>query len=455
MKYLLATLVIRLWDLLRRIIQPSRGGLLLGYEVRNGNVSDNPVYVPTAKRPEHVVCIGRTGSGKTSLLRHFCAQDIRRNRGFAFIDLHGDTTPHLLALIAREERRLGRDLSSRVVVVDPTDADYSVGLNPLIATREPSRFVEIAEIVRGLRKRWGMDALGPRTEELLRSSLHVLADAGMTLLEVPPLLTNDAFRSAVISRVSPSQARSYFENRFNRLSEVMRAVYSEAVLNKLGELTEDHWFRHLLGQSQSTFSLSRVVEEGLWLIINLDKGRLGAQATTIGSLLLTKLRHSILGRRSRDLFTLYCDELQNLVAYDAGVETLLSEARKFATGVCTANQFLEQTSPQVRASILSVRTHILFQLSASDAHRIAHGAQGGANLIRTMQQLPKRHALVWQGGAGPTEIRVPNVPHLTAGSADLYERSRKQFARPRQAIEEEIAERQASGAGRELLHGWR
>jgi len=41
-------------------------------------------------------------------------------------------------------------------------------------------------------------------------------------------------------------------------------------------------------------------------------------------------------------FPLYCDELQNLVAYDSGIETVLSEARKFQVGVVSANQYLDQ-----------------------------------------------------------------------------------------------------------------
>ena len=39
------------------------------------------------------------------------------------------------------------------------------------------------------------------------------------------------------------------------------------------------------------------------------------------------------------LFFLYCDEIQNLVAFDGGIDKVLSEARKFGIGVVSANQF--------------------------------------------------------------------------------------------------------------------
>src|ERR1019366_6752215 len=89
----------------------------------------------------------------------------------------------------------------------------------------------------------------------------------------------------------------------------------------------------------------------------LDKGRLGEQASTLGSLLLTKLKNALFARKRRQLFTLYCDEIQNLVAYDSGLDTLLSEARKFGICIVSANQFLEQYPAQMRAAIMAVGTH--------------------------------------------------------------------------------------------------
>ena len=119
----------------------------------------------------------------------------------------------------------------------------------------------------------------------------------------------------------------------------MQGVYRDAILNKVSGFTTDQRFRHILGQQRSTFSLLDAMDRGRWVILNLDKGRLGEQASTLGSLLLTKLKNALFSRRRRQTFTLYCDEIQNLVAYDAGLDTLLSEARKFGISVVTANQF--------------------------------------------------------------------------------------------------------------------
>ncbi len=146
---------------------------------------------------------------------------------------------------------------------------------------------------------------------------------------------------------------------------------------KISGFTTDQRFRHILGQQRSTFSLLDAMDRGQWVILNLDKGRLGEQASTFGSLLLTKLKNALFSRRRRQLFTLYCDEIQNLVAYDSGLDTLLSEARKFGISVVSANQFLEQYPPQMRAAIMAVGIAYLFPRlsSTADAEKMYLGSR--------------------------------------------------------------------------------
>src|SRR5260370_30595335 len=151
------------------------------------------------------------------------------------------------------------------------------------------------------------------------------------------------------------------------------------------------------------------MDRGRWVILNLDKGRLGEEASTLGRLLLTKLKNALFARRCRQLFTLYCDEIQSLVAYDAGLDTLLSEARKFGISVVSANQFLEQYPAQMRAAIMAVGTHVFFQLSSIDADKMASALDGGKRLAELLKNLPKRHLVVKSGSHRHQEALVPNV----------------------------------------------
>jgi hypothetical protein len=172
----------------------------------------------------------------------------------------------------------------------------------------------------------------------------------------------------------------------------MQAVMREPILNKTSAFTADPSFRHIVGQRQSTFRMTEAMDRGHWVIANLEKGKLGEQSLTLGSLLFTVSKHALFSRTERSLFTVYVDEVQNFVAYDTDIETVLSEARKFGVSVVTANQFLGQYPDATRVAILSVGTHIFFQLSPGDAVVIAQALDGGKSLGHESQTIWKRKA---------------------------------------------------------------
>jgi hypothetical protein len=447
-----------LWNRLAAPRQLTERGsrLDLGFQIVDGQIQRTRAYLLDSKRCEHAAILGKTGQGKSFFLRHLAAQDVRARRGFVFFDLHGDTMPFVLRLVAAEERRTGADLSERLIVIEPADAEFSIGLNVLEAQQDQQNYVQLAEFAQILKSRWHLDSLGPRTEELLRNALHVLADNNLTLLELAPLLTSPTFRAACMNRVQDTEVASYFRTRFDTRSEAMQGVYRDAILNKISGFTADLRFRHILGQERSTFSLLDAMDRGQWVILNLDKGRLGEQASTLGSLLLTKLKNALFARKRRQLFTLYCDEIQNLVAYDAGLDTLLSEARKFGISVVSANQFLEQYPPQMRAAVMAVGTHIFFQLSSTDAERMSSALDGGKRLSEVLKNLPKRHMLVKSGSLRHQEVLVPNVVESDADYSDLYNRCRTRWARRRTDIEAEIRRRHhvANPTTEEELNDW-
>ncbi len=312
-------------------------------------------------------------------------------------------------------------------MIEPADPEFSVGLNVLEQRNSQSSFVQIAEFAQILKQRWHLDSFGARTEELLRNALAVLSDNSLTLLELAPLLT-----------------------------EGMQASMRDAILNKVSAFTADPHFRHILGQQQSTFSLVEAIDEGRWVILNLDKGRLGEHASTLGSLFLTKLKNALFSRRNRNLFTLYCDEIQNLVTFDSGLDTLLSEARKFAISVCSANQFLDQYPSQMRSAILAVGSHVCFQLAAGDADKIAAAFDGGKTLSEILKNLPQRYMVIKSGHHRWQQAVVPQIENPRMDYRDLYNRCRNRWAKRRADIDAEIRRRQSGFArsSNEVLHEW-
>src|ERR1700720_255380 len=242
---MLEKIIAKTWN---RLVAPNRQNretgshLDLGFQVIDGEVTRSRGYIPDSKRAEHAAILGKTGQGKSFFLRHLSSQDVRNRHGFVFFDLHGDTMPFLLRLVAAEEQRTGSDLSDRLIVIEPADPEFSIGLNVLEAQEGQQNYVqlaEFAEFAQILKARWNLDSFGARTEELLRNSLHVLADNNLTLLELAPLLTSGTFRAACLQRVQNTEVSGYFQTRFDTRSEAMQGVYRDAILNKVSGFTTD------------------------------------------------------------------------------------------------------------------------------------------------------------------------------------------------------------------------
>lgn len=458
MKHWLEQLLARLWNrkASRRHHSIATRVLDLGLWISDGEASRGRVSIPQNRRAEHMAVLGKTGTGKSSLLRYLAKQDIESGRGFVYFDLHGDATPFLLGTVAAQERATNQDLSDRLIVIEPADPEFSVGVNPLEQESVGERFVQIAEFAQVLKQRWHLESFGARTDELLRNALYALAESGYTILELAPFLSHAAFRVSCLRRISNPEVKQYFELRYDQASEPMRATMREPILNKTSAFTADSHFRHIIGQQRSTFRVLQAIDRGYWIVLNLHKGRLGEQAATLGSLFLTTIKNALFSRTSRELFTLYCDEIQNLVAYGSGLETMLSESRKFGISITSANQFLEQYPPEMRAAILAVGTHIFFQLSSPDAQQIAVALDSGKPLAELLKNLPRRYMVVKTGHERWREAVVPTLNEPKADSSDLYNRCRARWAHKRTEIEEEIRQRQTivGRNEREVLHDW-
>ena len=408
--------------------------MLLGFQIAEGQVTKRTVGLTSTRRSTHVAVLGKTGSGKSFLVRHIAQSDIDHKRGFTLFDQHGDLIPPILSYLAES----GFDPAD-VILVDPASREWAVGLNPLEAEDDHSRFLMAAEITRDVADRW--DFKGARTEELLRNGVFVLSANGLTLLEMELLLTDGSYRAQLVKKVESASVRDYFTLRFDPLSEAMKATMREPVLNKLSEFVGDPHFRHILGQRESTFSFDEALESGKIILVNANKGSLGIHATTFASLALGKLTKAIFRRRQRGLYSVLADEFQNIVAANTDFDVLFSEARKFGIGIVTANQFLAQLPPKMRSSMQAIGTRIFFQLSPEDANQVAQEIDGGRSMAERLRNLPVRHFMVKSGNTPSQEAVTPNVVTSKFPAKEFVERSNQFHAKRRNEIEQDILAR--------------
>ena len=453
---LLDRLLSRAWNLAVRLLRrkPKTKGAVIGHLVVDGRVGQEKVLLSDLERMRHIVITGKTGFGKSYFLRQLLAQDIQANHGFVVLDLHGDLTPFILQAVAEAEKKSGRDLSEKLIIVDPADQESSVGFNLLQASDQQNVYQLISAFTITLEKRW--EKFGPRTFEVLTNGLFLLIVNGCTILEFGHLLTNATFRARCLRHCDNAEVKAYFENRYNHLSDAMKSATAGPVLNKLSSFTVDPKFRHLLGVTQSTFSISEALEKQRWIVLNFPKGKLGEQALTFLSLFLAYFEHTVFARRSRSLFTLYADEVQNLLATDASLEVLLAECRKLGLSVVTANQYLNQLPVGVRAATEAVGTRVFFQLSATDAETVAHSFHAGHSTAHALKTLPVRRCSLVSGSRDFVEIEIPPFTPLATDSSDLYRRCQQRWTRRRAEIEAEILKRQPTikTSAEEMIDAW-
>jgi type IV secretory pathway TraG/TraD family ATPase VirD4 len=428
--------------------QPTKDELALGYAWGSENGRD--VFqlkgVSQKDRATHFYVIGGSGTGKTKFLETLINQDIETGRGFGVIDPHGD-----LAEAAKTRLAVIGETDERIVLIDPTDKEYTACFNPLELAEGVSAAEQAAELVLVFKKIWS-DAWGSRMEDLLRNSLIALIENNQTLAEVPIFLTNAEAREKLTRNVQNETCRHYF-GRFNALSKSLKDEWTESTLNKVNAFLSDERVRQIFISPKSSFSLRDILDNGKVLLVKLDKGRLKGSSDLLGSLLLSKIQMAAFARADineadRKPFYLYIDEFQNF-ATESFID-ILAEARKYRLSLTLAHQNLSQLPEKLRASILgNCGLQAYFRISRLDAELLAKESFAGLyaeppgweTYIQQLQSFPQRTFLVKNKIEGGIAIlETPEAASSQADEADL-ERIGRRYLRLREEVEQEYQER--------------
>jgi Helicase HerA, central domain len=317
-------------------------------------------------RRAHLYVVGKTGMGKSTLLETLIASDLKCREGLAVIDPHGDLVT-LVALVPPER-------GAQFINFDP--ASRPLAFNPLDTPDPDRRHLVASGLVSAFKKLWA-DSWGPRLEYLLGNALVTLLERpGSTLLDVPKLLADKAYRQAVPIAVTDIQLKEFWRTEYDQYLARFRAEAIVTIQNKVGQFLASPVIRALLGQPRSSLDLRQVMDEGQILLPNPSKGKLGEDMSALlGALLITGLEQAALSRveipeASRRDFYCYVDEAHSFQTLS--LADLLPEARKFRLNLILAHQYLEEVDECVRAAIFgNVGTLIAFRIRAGDAEELA------------------------------------------------------------------------------------
>jgi hypothetical protein len=397
------------------------------------------LVLPVQSALQHLHVLGPTGVGKSTLLLGLITQDIADGRNVVVIDPKGDLIEEVLERVPRQRQ-------GDVVVLDPTDESSPVGLNVLATNGRSPELVadQVLAVFHGLYK----DSWGPRTQDILHASLLTLAGReGVTLCNLPLLLSHDAYRREMTARLTDEIALRPFWHWFERISEAERLTATAPIMNKLRAFLLRPRMRAVLGQTEPRFNISEVFGGNKILLVSLAKGTLGPEAAALlGSLVVSQIWQTTLGRvavpsSSRAPVMTYIDEFQDYLHLPTDLADVLAQARGLGLGLTLAHQHLGQLPPSMRDAVLAnARSRVCFQLAPSDAKTMS----SSSSLLTPddFLGLPRFHAyasLVSAGGVTPPASIRTLPPGSVLQPAEVVQSiSRQKYGRSIDSIEAEL-----------------
>jgi len=321
----------------------------------------NTFGIRLADRLHHFYILGRTGTGKSTLLETKISQDLKANRGLCLIDVHGD-------LVSKVAKSIPIHRIKDIVYLDATDANLALGYNPLRKVSYEKRPLIVSNILEVFQKLWGNQSWGIKLSHILRNTLLLLCDQPQaSFSDVLRVLQSESFRKTCLENVISEDVKTFFEKEFKSYTKIdLLPIY-----NKLGGFLSYPSVKRILVSNTEQISLRDIMDNQKILLVNLSKGALGEASYILGSLLLTSLASSAFSRidtapEKRKPFFCYLDEFQN---YTTGsIIDMLSELRKFKLGLIMAHQYMSQLDSKIRDAVLgNVGTIVTFRLSQADA----------------------------------------------------------------------------------------
>jgi type IV secretory pathway TraG/TraD family ATPase VirD4 len=313
----------------------------------------------------HVYVIGKTGTGKSTLIETMALQDMERGNGFALIDPHGD-------LVARIAAQVPAPLRDKMIYLNATDPTQPYGYNPLRHVSEDRIALAASGMMDVFKKMWP-EAWGVRMEHILRNVLMALLEQpDATLHDVLRMFSDNDFRKGVAKSLRNDTVRTFLLKEFERFSFGYRADGTAPIQNKVGAFLADPMLNRILTAPEKDLHIRRIMDQGQVLLVNLAKGHIGEDSSSLlGGLLVTTIGLAAFSRADtppadRKDFFVYIDEFQSFTTL--ALANMLSEMRKYRVGFTVAHQYLNQLEPDVRHAVLgNAGSIITFRVGVEDA----------------------------------------------------------------------------------------
>ncbi len=409
-------------------------GILLGQNIHHGKAI--PVRLTPEQRVRHCHIIGVSGTGKSTLLFNLIRQDIDNGEGVAVLDPHGDLVDKILGIIPRERIQ-------DVVLVDPSDDQYSVGFNILSAHTEHEKTLlasDLVSVFQRLSTSWG-----DQMHSVLQNAVRAFLDGsrGGTLPDLRRFLIEPAFRADFLKTVSDSGVLYYWRKAFTQLSGNKSIG---PILTRLDTLLGKKPIEHMVSQPNNRLDFGHIMDTGKIFLAKLPEGLLGKENShLIGALLVSKFQQLVMSRQAQHMaarrdYWIYIDEFANFIT--PTMAEILSGARKYRIGLTLAHHELHQlqrNSDVASAVMAHPFTRVIFRVGDDDARKLAEGfsffdAQDFKNL-ETGQAIARVERSTFDFNLSVPLPEPPDDADVARRRQEVITASREKYGTPRAEVE--------------------
>lgn len=391
-----------------------------------------PVTISTEHRLKHTHIIGATGTGKSTLITQMIMQDITSGSGVAIFDPHGDLVDDIMSRIPQERIK-------DVVLIDPSDIDYPVGINLLEAHSDLEKEILSSDLVASFKKlstSWG-DQMNAVFGNAILAFLE--SPQGGTLHDLRRFLVEKEFRNQILTTIKDPSVHYYWQKEY----PLLKTNSIGPILTRLDTFLRPRTLRNMVIQKKG-IHFSDILNTQKILLVKVSQGLIGTENSyLLGSLILSKLHQAAFARQqhtTRHPFYIYIDEFQHFIT--PSVKEMLSGVRKYHVGLILSHQDLQQVQKEdsdlVNSMLSNTATRIVFRVGEQDAKRIKDGFASfepadfqnlgkGEAIIRIEQPQFDCSLDTQVLSAIPSDIAVTNQQAIITHSRSTYATERKQI----------------------------
>jgi hypothetical protein len=406
---------------------------ILGTNSHNG--VEEEVTFGVEERLKHTHIIGATGTGKSTLIANLILQDIEKGRGVVLFDPHGDLVDDIMI-------RIPLNRVEEVVLVDPSDIDYPIGLNILEAHSDIEKEVLSSDLVAIFRKY--ATSWGDQMNAIVANAILAILESkeGGSLHDLRRFLIEKDYRTKFLKTVTDPAVLYYWQKEY----PILKTNSIGPILTRLNTFLRPRAIRNMVIQKKG-LDFERLLNSNKIILLKLSQGLIGIENSfLLGSLILSKLHQAILQRQqtaNRNPIFIYLDEFQNFIT--PSIKDMISGIRKYSVGLTLSHQDLQQLQREdgeLANSVLgNINTRIVFRVGEPDAKKLQDGFSGFDHT--DLQNLGRGEAIVRieQPQYDCSLDTIPLDDEVDEGNKELIqELCRLRYAADRETVEADLYE---------------